>query len=386
MTSAIVPPVDLAPGMPSRVVTISATDVTEGGKSMAGQKVRFALSDSLDIRSGGDVIAKTAAEVVLDSSGNGSIRLPIYSDSVQTWCGKDWAILVTSTWGSRKAIRVPAGTGDIALSSLPNIRPLSAREQLWAVTGVSLNVTTGSTAGQASGTASLNGGVLSLNPALPPAGPHTHGQIENSAGRWSVTSEGGAQLVVGSTERFVIGPDGVITKGSVASLTGVGTPQGVVHAGEGAIYTETSAPTAEYHKRLQWVKKTGAFTNNGWDVISGYTERDIRPLASNVNADATVRLMVKDGFNGIRFSNVKPQSSGAVVELFASSGPLAGYAPTWTFQDVVSNGLAGATRTVQVNSAGRIAILQGSPADALNGTIWWPRQRDLPVSWVGDAA
>ncbi|WP_170931833.1 hypothetical protein [Brachybacterium massiliense] len=36
MTSTIVPPVDLAPGMPSRVVTISATDVTEGGQSMAG--------------------------------------------------------------------------------------------------------------------------------------------------------------------------------------------------------------------------------------------------------------------------------------------------------------------------------------------------------------
>ena len=179
MTSVLVPTVDLAPGMPSRVVTISATDVTEGGQSMAGQMVRFALSDTLDVTSGGDVIAKTQAEVVLDANGNGSIRLPVYNPAVKTWCGdEDWAVLVTATWGSQKAIRVPAGTTSIALSSLPPVRALRGREKLWAITGVSVSVTVGTQAGQASGSATITGGIINLGIVLPPAGPHTHPQSD----------------------------------------------------------------------------------------------------------------------------------------------------------------------------------------------------------------
>ena len=164
MTSTIVPPVDLAPGMPSRVVTISATDVTKGGTSLEGQMVRFALSDTLDVSSGGDVIAKTQAEVVLDEDGNGSIRLPVYDEDVKTWCGQDWAILVTATWGSQKAIRVPAGSSNIALSALPPVRPLRGREKQWAVTGASITVKEGATAG---GSVSLNGGILDLSLTIP---------------------------------------------------------------------------------------------------------------------------------------------------------------------------------------------------------------------------
>ena len=167
MTSTIVPPVDLAPGMPSRVVTISATDVTEGGTSLEGQMVRFALSDTLDVSSGGDVIAKTQAEVVLDAQGNGSIRLPVYDEDVRTWCGQDWAILVTATWGSQKAIRVPAGTTSIALSALPPVRPLRGREKQWAITGASVTVTEG---GQWDATLDLSGGILNLGLTVPPGG------------------------------------------------------------------------------------------------------------------------------------------------------------------------------------------------------------------------
>ena len=167
MTSTIVPPVDLAPGMPSRVVTISATDVTEGGQSLEGQMVRFALSDTLDVTSGGDVIAKTQAEVVLDANGEGRIRLPVYNENVKTWCGQDWAILVTATWGSQKAIRVPAGTSSIALSALPAIRPLRGRELQWAITGASVTVTEG---GQWDATLDLSGGILNLGLTVPPGG------------------------------------------------------------------------------------------------------------------------------------------------------------------------------------------------------------------------
>lgn len=167
MTSTIVPPVDLAPGMPSRVVTISATDVTEGGKSMAGATVTFALSDSLDA-SGGVVIAKTQATVTLDSNGNGRIRVPVYTPDAKTWCGSsDWAVLVSASWGSQKAIRVPAGATSIALSALPSIRPLRGRELQWAVTGASVSVTEGA---QWDASVSLSGGVLDFDFTVPPGG------------------------------------------------------------------------------------------------------------------------------------------------------------------------------------------------------------------------
>lgn len=167
MTSVQVPPVDLAPGMPSRVVTISATDVTEGGQSMAGATVTFALSDSLDA-SGGVVIAKTQATVTLDSNGSGRIRVPVYTPDAKTWCGSsDWAVLVSASWGSRKAVRVPAGTSSIALSALPSVRPLRGREKQWAVTGAGVTIVEGS---QWGATVSLDGGVLQFVLTVPPGG------------------------------------------------------------------------------------------------------------------------------------------------------------------------------------------------------------------------
>ena len=211
MTSTIVPPVDLAPGMPSRVVTISATDVTEGGQPLEGQMVRFALSDTLDVSSGGDVIAKTQAEVVLDSNGEGRIRLPVYDEDVKTWCGKDWAVLVTATWGSQKAIRVPAGTSSIALSALPPVRPLRGREKQWAITGASVTVTEG---GQWDATLDLSGGILNLDLTVPPgARPMLRGRIEaggnpdnwrsgdSRQGQWDIINTSDAQALIANGYR-----------------------------------------------------------------------------------------------------------------------------------------------------------------------------------------
>lgn len=201
MTSTIVPPVDLAPGMPSRVVTISATDVTEGGQSLEGQMVRFALSDTLDVSSGGDVIAKTQAEVVLDANGEGRIRLPVYTDAVKTWCGDpDWAILVTATWGSQKAIRVPAGTSSIALSALPSVRPLRGRERQWAITGVDVSVSVGD---PSTSSGSYSGGILGLSLRVPagiwskpaPAGANFNEYYTDThSGHWYFTAGGAGNM------------------------------------------------------------------------------------------------------------------------------------------------------------------------------------------------
>ena len=176
MTSVAVPDNDLAPNLPSREVTISASDITEGGTSQRGQWVNFALSDSIDVTPGGDMIAKTSQTITLDSAGNGRVRLPVYDTSHgRGWeSDKDWAIIVTTSWGSSKAIRVPAGSGSIPLSYLPAVRPLSRNEMRYAVTGVALTVSVGGTPGAAGGSATLDGGILRLGITVPPAGPHKH--------------------------------------------------------------------------------------------------------------------------------------------------------------------------------------------------------------------
>ncbi|MGY5764994.1 polysaccharide deacetylase family protein [Brachybacterium sp. DNPG3] len=176
MTSSIIPSADLAPGMPSRVVTIAATDVTEGGFSLAGQKVTFALSHTLDA-TGGTVIARTSATITLDAAGKGSIRLPVYSSSVDAWPlrraphdplgSDDWAIIVTTSWGSTKTIRVPAGTSTIALAALPDVRPLTPMESKWAITAAGITITEGA---QWGATTSLDGGILTFNLTVPPGG------------------------------------------------------------------------------------------------------------------------------------------------------------------------------------------------------------------------
>ncbi|MFC0673559.1 GDSL-type esterase/lipase family protein [Brachybacterium hainanense] len=189
MTSIIVPPVDLAPGLPSRVVTISATDVTEGGTSMAGATVAFALSSTLDA-SGGVVVARTSALITLDAQGKGQIRLPVYDTAAsQTWCNDDnWAIIVSTSWGDRKAVRVPAGTTSIPLSSLPPVRPLRGRELQWAITGVSVSVTEGA---QWDASVSLSGGVLDFDFIVPPGGTaFWKGSLDPSVDLDTVTTPG----------------------------------------------------------------------------------------------------------------------------------------------------------------------------------------------------
>lgn len=283
MTSVIVPPVDLAPGMPSRVVTISATDVTEGGQSLAGQMVRFALSDTLDVTSGGDVIAKTQAEVVLDSNGEGSIRLPVYSDAVKTWCGDpDWAILVTATWGSQKAIRVPAGTSSIALSSLPPVRPLRGREKQWAITGASVTVSEGGSAG---GTVTLESGVLRFALTIP-------------RGDWKQ-----AAITTGSVNDLTIQGSYPVHSTSVSDLPvpALGT---LVHSGTAYLIQEYT--TWETIPRLFARRWTGS----AW---AGWSQQTWR--APDVPSGTDFNALVTPGYSGVVTTSVVNGPAGAGIGL-----------------------------------------------------------------------
>lgn len=167
-TPTLVPAADRAPSLASRVVTIHATDVTEG--TPAPDHFTFSLPSALRVPSD-DVILRPGGVKVRLVDGKASVRLPVYSTAVQTIDGStDWVIKVSPSWGYPYAIRVPAGTSAINLADLPAVRPLSRREQMYAITGVGVTVTE---ATQAGGSASYVNGQLDLKIQVPSFRPAT---------------------------------------------------------------------------------------------------------------------------------------------------------------------------------------------------------------------
>lgn len=165
---ALVPAADRAPSLSSRVVTIHATDVTEGAP--APDSFEFSLPCALRVPSD-DVILRPGGVKVRLIDGRASIRLPVYDPAVQTIDGStDWVIRVAPSWGHPYAIRVPAGTSSISLADLPNVRPLTRREQSYAITSVGVTVTEGT---QAGGSASYVNGNLDLTIQVPSFRPET---------------------------------------------------------------------------------------------------------------------------------------------------------------------------------------------------------------------
>src|SRR5699024_9941187 len=164
----LVPAADRAPSLASRVVTIHATDVTEGAP--APDHFTFSLAYALRVPDD-DVILRPGGVKVRLVDGKASIRLPVYSCAVQTGDGSsDWVIKVTPSWGHEYPIRVPAGSSSISLADLPAVRPLTRHEQMYAVTSVGVTVTEGT---QASGSASLVNGQLNLKLKVPAFRPQT---------------------------------------------------------------------------------------------------------------------------------------------------------------------------------------------------------------------
>lgn len=164
----LVPATDRAPSLASRIVTIHATDVTEGAP--APDAFEFSLPCALRVPAD-DVILRPGGVKVRLVDGRAQVRLPIYSTAVQTISGStDWVIKVKPSWGDPYAIRVPAGTSAISLADLPSVRPLTRREQQYAITGVGVTVTEGT---QAGGTASYANGQLDLRIQVPSFRPQT---------------------------------------------------------------------------------------------------------------------------------------------------------------------------------------------------------------------
>lgn len=112
---------DYAPGVQSRVVTISAIEFTEDAPK-AGS-VTFTLPCDLRHPESGVIIA-AGTRVVQLVDGEAQLRLftdspGLTSDHI-TRHGDAWAIRVKKSWETHPyPIRVPAGTTPIALAAIP---------------------------------------------------------------------------------------------------------------------------------------------------------------------------------------------------------------------------------------------------------------------------
>lgn len=125
MASIVVPGLDLAPSVPSRIVTVDVIDMTEGLPA-AGAKIDFILPQDLHARSDGKVLKAGTTTLELDANGHGEIRVPAYSDATRP---DDWVILVKKSWAPHAyPIRVPAGATKISLASLEP--PVEVNDQM----------------------------------------------------------------------------------------------------------------------------------------------------------------------------------------------------------------------------------------------------------------
>lgn len=158
---------DLAPALPSRLVTIDA--VALGEDAPAAGEVTVALPYDLHDQTGERVIRGGAVTVRL-VDGHAEVRLPCHVDTVTREDGRtDWVLVVKKSWSSVPyAVRVPAGTAPISLVDLTAVRELTRREAAYAITGVGLTVVEGS---EADGDATLHDGILDLTIQVPPFSP-----------------------------------------------------------------------------------------------------------------------------------------------------------------------------------------------------------------------
>ena len=155
---------DSVPSVPSRIVTISVVELDE--TTPATGSVTFTLPCDL-YAPADDMIIRAFSQTVQLVKGKAQVHLPCFSDKAVDQDGSpDWAIQVTKSWHPKHPyyIRVPAGSTPISLAKVGSVRLLKGREKAYALTGVGLTIHDGT---QASGSATLAGGVLNIDLTIP---------------------------------------------------------------------------------------------------------------------------------------------------------------------------------------------------------------------------
>lgn len=169
MPSEIIPSLDLAPSVPSRIVRITAADITKG-TPQAGKTVTFKLRGDLRVPADGAIISAGSVTLTLDEDGKGRVRLPCYTDDTRADSADgEWYLEVVKSWVSQTdLIRVPVGTSSIALAAIEPVRELPLHlAPSWLVTGAGVEVVEGS---QWGATVVVNGGVARFRFTVPPGG------------------------------------------------------------------------------------------------------------------------------------------------------------------------------------------------------------------------
>ena len=164
MASVVVPGLDLAPSVPSRVVTVDVIDMTEGTPA-AGAVVDFILPQDLHARADGKILKAGTTRLTLDSNGHGEIRVPAYSAATTP---EDWVLLVKKSWAPYPyPIRVPAGTGKISLASLNPPLEVSDTMARYAITDATASAKTTTAGGVAATVKSVSGGIADFEFTFP---------------------------------------------------------------------------------------------------------------------------------------------------------------------------------------------------------------------------
>lgn len=179
---------DYAPSAASRVVQIKAMDLGEADWADETLYVDFVIPEDLHVGADGSIIMASAERVRL-VEGLGQVRLPSVDPDTLTVGGNPPTIMVQKSWDPDSyPIVVPAGSGPIALASIPPSNWTTDLARIYALTGVGLIVTTASYAEGASGTVTLSAGVPTFNLRIPRGAPGLgNASIEQeSNGLWKV--------------------------------------------------------------------------------------------------------------------------------------------------------------------------------------------------------
>lgn len=217
MTSVIVPSVDLAPSLPSRVVTVELIDVTEG-QAVSGAEIDFFLPGDLHVPADDVIVQAGKVTLTLDSEGKGRVRLPAYTDQVAP---SDWVIGVKKRWAPHPYyIRVPAGSPTVSLADIPAVQTLPQGVVDWMITGASASVTEGA---QWDVALSLAAGILKLDLTVPPGGEAFYRSVGLGADADIDTLTSGLNVVTSGSRAEALGLP-VAASGSLLTTEVWGSP------------------------------------------------------------------------------------------------------------------------------------------------------------------
>ncbi|MBE7701276.1 SGNH/GDSL hydrolase family protein [Oerskovia sp. Sa1BUA8] len=179
--SVLVPEVDLAPSVTSRVVTIHAIDMQEGAP--ANGQVTFTLPADVHVPVD-DLILQAGSATVTLADGRASLRLPCYDPDARP---EGWVILVKKSWAPHPyAIRVPMGATPISLVDIEPIAEADPGMVQWLLTGASATVTTGASP---TVTVDVSSGVAHFSFTLP-SGAWSRGAIASGTDLDTLTTPG----------------------------------------------------------------------------------------------------------------------------------------------------------------------------------------------------